>query len=440
MLDSDSRGAGRRTVAFPLTAGMPLPRAIASAVAVTIMIKDSEPPDEGAEDRHIVERNEAQIAARGHYASELALWNGQNSAAEDLNKAAAAHLAALKNALTPELETALRDLEAGKVSTLATAKIFRSAPHVLDMLWPGTLWPGTRPGTPLIQKVRQLVQMLNAPQEWDGYLEDKFWTLGQTILWLLTRDPWVVDQASNDTGDQGEIFGEIKAAILIDLLNLQREDVQDAAKKLRRRCLNGLAAIDGQDRPIPEIEWRHLRIVLHSDNTPCIVRRGQSSIVSAYPEVVFLRAEVLREFPLEGQSEDQDVTAPPPSAEAIEPAGQDDAVEAEQSTEVQSDSTTDAMPAASSDGAAVRIEIEPYPIEKENPNDTPQIRLARWVAWQRWPDGQIPRMTDIAIQAALNKKLKELYNTKLPLELKGDVKGNGLSLSTVRRLLGKRKD
>jgi hypothetical protein len=187
------------------------------------------------------------------------------------------------------------------------------------------------PDTPIVRNVLEILQMLNAPQEWDVYLEEKFWTLGQTILWLLTRDPWVVDQASNDTGDQGESFGEIKAAILIDLLNLGREDVQDAAKKLRRRCLNGLPAINGQDRPIPEIEWRHLKIVLQSDNTPSIVRRGQSSIVLAYPDVVFARVEVLREFPPEGRS-DQDVNAPPPGAEAIEPASQDAAVEAEPSS------------------------------------------------------------------------------------------------------------
>jgi hypothetical protein len=78
---------------------------------------------------------------------------------------------------------------------------------------------------------------------------------------------------------------------------LQREDVQDAAKKLRRRCLNGLTAIDGQNRSIPEIEWRHLKIVLHTDNTPYIVRRGQSSTVPAYPDVIFLRDDVLRELP-----------------------------------------------------------------------------------------------------------------------------------------------
>jgi len=207
-------------------------------------------------------------------------------------EAAAAHHA--------ELKSALRDLETGKGSTLAAARIFRSTPQLLDVL----------PDIPLVQKVRELVRRLNAPQKWDGF-EDRFWTLCQTILWLLTRDPWVVDQASNDSGGQGEMAGEIMAATLIDLLNLRREDVQDAAGELRRRCLNGLTAIDGKNCRIPEIEWRHLNIVLHTDNTPYIVRRGQSSTAPDYPDVIFLRDDVLREFPPEEQSAGRAASAPP---------------------------------------------------------------------------------------------------------------------------------
>lgn len=39
--------------------------------------------------------NEAQIGARGHYAAALDLWNGQNAASGDLNKAAAADYSGL---------------------------------------------------------------------------------------------------------------------------------------------------------------------------------------------------------------------------------------------------------------------------------------------------------------------------------------------------------
>jgi len=254
--------------------------------------------EQGAEIRAALEKpysaqsKEAQAAPSpetpGPIAAMLELLSGRNAVdLADLSEAAARKYTALKSAFTPERETALRDLESGKGSTLATARIFRAAPHLLDVL----------ADTPLVRKVWELVQiMLNAPEKWNGYL-DKYWTLGQTILWDLTRDPWVVHQASNDSGGEGEMFGEIMPAILIDLLNLQREDVQDAARKLRRRCLNGLTAIDGQNRSIPEIEWRHLKIVLHTDNTPYIVRRGQSSTVPAYPDVIFLRDDVLRELP-----------------------------------------------------------------------------------------------------------------------------------------------
>lgn len=236
---------------------------------------------------------------RSHFGAALDLWNGRKSATDlaDLNKAAAAHLAALKSAITPEQATALRELETGKGSTLATAKIFRSAPHVLAMLF----------GTPQIQKVRELVQILNAPDEWDGFL-DPYWTVGQIFLWRLTRDPEVVDEASNDCGRLGETWGQVRAAVLFDALNLPREQVQDAADEIRRRCLEGrMTAIDEQNRPIPAIEWRHLKIVLDTDNLPNVLRHGQSSIVPAYENVVFSRIEVLREFkPAEADDTDEE--------------------------------------------------------------------------------------------------------------------------------------
>ncbi len=229
-----------------------------------------------------------QLGARHHYDVALDLWYGRKSPeSEALDKAAADHLAALKSMLTPEREAALRNLETGKGSTLAIAKILQPAPHLLDM------WhlPDTQP----VRKVREFVQILNAPDEWNGFL-DGYWTIGQTLLWDLTRDPEVVDEASNDSGRLGETWGQVKAAVLIDTLNLPREHVQDAADDLRRRCLDGrMTAIDGQNRPIPAIEWRHLKIVLDDENVPSL-RVGQSTIVPAYSNVVFLRVDVLREF------------------------------------------------------------------------------------------------------------------------------------------------
>jgi len=48
--------------------------------------------------------NEAQIAARGHYAAALELWNGQNAASGDLNKAAAAHYSGIVDRIGGEMQ------------------------------------------------------------------------------------------------------------------------------------------------------------------------------------------------------------------------------------------------------------------------------------------------------------------------------------------------
>jgi hypothetical protein len=235
-----------------------------------------QPPQAGpaVDAGHTPKAAAAQLGPGGQYAAALDMWHGRKPpASEALDKAAAEHFAALKSMLTPERETALRNLENGKGSTLAIAKILQPAPHLLDM------W--SLPDSQLVRKVRELVQMQNAPEEWDGYL-DAYWTIGQTVLWVATGDRWVVDQASNDSGKEGEIWGQVRAADLIEKLNLQRDEIQNAADKLRRQCLVGLmTAIDGQNRPIPAIEWRHLKIVLDGQN----VRTS-----SCAPGAVVLRA------------------------------------------------------------------------------------------------------------------------------------------------------
>jgi hypothetical protein len=88
----------------------------------------------------------------------------------------------------------------------------------------------------------------------------------------------------------------------------------------------------------------------------------------------------------------------------------------------------------------VRIPVEPHTIETENPGDSPQLKLARWVALKRWPDRQIPRSNLKKICASLNTKLTDLYQkNQVPQELRGDVKESGLSREVVGRLLGRRK-
>jgi hypothetical protein len=88
----------------------------------------------------------------------------------------------------------------------------------------------------------------------------------------------------------------------------------------------------------------------------------------------------------------------------------------------------------------VNIEVEPYPIGSEKLDDTPQVRLARWVAWQIWTDGQIPRIAVSDISNHINARLKEgARKNQVPQELRGDVKLSGISRDTVNRLLGRKK-
>lgn len=63
--------------------------------------------------------NEAQIAARGKYASALDLWNGQNAATGDLNKAAAAHYTGLVDEAGGEMQKQASEFSA--FGTLASA-------------------------------------------------------------------------------------------------------------------------------------------------------------------------------------------------------------------------------------------------------------------------------------------------------------------------------
>src|SRR5262249_52914310 len=63
--------------------------------------------------------NEAQIAARGRYASNLELWNGQNAASGDLNKAAAAHYSGLVDQIGGEMQQTASEFSAA--GTLASS-------------------------------------------------------------------------------------------------------------------------------------------------------------------------------------------------------------------------------------------------------------------------------------------------------------------------------
>jgi hypothetical protein len=133
--------------------------------------------------------------------------------------------------------------------------------------------------------------------EWNGF-QDEFWSLGQMLLWIVTRDPDEVDQASDDSGRVGPRsgYGGFAAAVrLEELLREHREQVEDAANGLRRRCLRGeLKALSGRD-PIPETAWIDLAIGFE-DGVPFVRRLSQRTGDPAYDNIRFSRAEALDIF------------------------------------------------------------------------------------------------------------------------------------------------
>jgi hypothetical protein len=134
--------------------------------------------------------------------------------------------------------------------------------------------------------------------EWNGF-QDEFWSLGQIILWIVTRDPDDVDRASDDAGRVGARigYGGFAAAVrLAELLREQREQVEDAANDLRRRCLRGELNPSSGQHPIPAIAWTELKIGFEADGVPFVQRIEQRSRDPAYNNIRFLRAEALGVF------------------------------------------------------------------------------------------------------------------------------------------------
>jgi hypothetical protein len=284
--------------------------------------------EQGAEIRAALEKaysdqsKEAQAAPSPEtldpFEAVLELLSGRNARElADLSEAAAARFAELKGELTPERETALRLLVAGQGSAQAIIDALRSVPSLVDLV--------PLPYTPRIQAIRELIQIAEAGSAWDGF-NDQYWTIGQMVLWATTGDRWAVDQASNDSGRRGELFGQDRAKVVFDALNVPRERIRQAADELWRQCLSGhvkalVRAPDLQWRPIPASDWLHLDILLRMENTPWVVRRGKAFTAPGHENILFPRpeAEKLRKFLPGGRSE-HDVTALPPAAEAEQSA------------------------------------------------------------------------------------------------------------------------
>jgi hypothetical protein len=162
---------------------------------------------------------------------------------------------------------------------------------------PATHWYGVlriEPDTWFQQ--RSVRRCWPGPSEWNGF-QDAFWSLGQMILWIVTRDPDDVDQASDDAGRVGSRsgYGGFAAAVrLEELLRGQRERVEDAANDLRRRCQRSeLKALSGQDL-IPATAWIDLKIEFETDGVP--VARRERTRDPAYDNIRFSRVDALGVF------------------------------------------------------------------------------------------------------------------------------------------------
>jgi hypothetical protein len=92
------------------------------------------------------------------------------------------------------------------------------------------------------------------------------------------------------------MYGGLAAGVRIhELLREQREQVQDAATDLRRRCLGGeLKALSRQDL-IPTTAWIDLKIDF-DEGVPFVRRVGQRTRDPAYDNISFSRDETLRVF------------------------------------------------------------------------------------------------------------------------------------------------
>jgi hypothetical protein len=124
---SEIAAAGRRAAETNLRANLTRSSAVANAAAGGVNAGTGS-----------ALTNEAQIAARGHYAASLDLWNGENASTADLNRATAAHYTGLMDEIGGEMEK-----RASQYSAMATlASSGGTAFRLYGMRNPGAGSPG----------------------------------------------------------------------------------------------------------------------------------------------------------------------------------------------------------------------------------------------------------------------------------------------------------
>jgi hypothetical protein len=374
--------------------------------------------------------NKAQAASSpetpGPFEALLELLSGRNAAElPDLSQAAAARYEALKSDLTPERETALRLLATGQGSAKAIVDVLRSAPSLLDIV--------PLPYTPRVQAIREIMQIAAAGSKWDGF-NDQYWTIGQMVLWAITGDRWAVDLASNNSGRCGELFGQDRAKVVFDALNVPRERIRQATDELWRQCLSGhvtalVRAPDLQWRPIPKIEWLGLDILLRMENTPWVVRRGKAFTEPGCENILFPRAEAekLRKFPTEERAESPDVPEPDQKEDcaAVEPL-----------------TAEDDRAGNKDDG----IQLPHWIIPPQEPKRSRPAVLIAWITLRsvdRWKTDGIPPQLPSGLPRSfasltqfINKTILPRIRNQIEYDLMNKLRSPGVSETSVRRALG----
>ena len=142
--------------------------------------------------------------------------------------------------------------------------------------------------------------------EWDGF-QDKFWNLGQVVIWAATKNGNFVDLASDNNGallsdaTESEQYGLSAAAAVIDQEKITDADIEGALETVHRLCRDGALIGETSGKAIPKDEWKSWVITLE-DNIPRI-RRRSGGLDNPAHDLRFSRQEVLKLIPLLASSE-----------------------------------------------------------------------------------------------------------------------------------------
>jgi hypothetical protein len=213
-------------------------------------------------------------------------------------------------------------------------------------------------------------QITSKPENWNGF-EDPFWNLGQVVLWIATKDPALVDAASDASGQLGkntpssEIYGLIRAALAIQGKGLTGQQARDAVVEVKGQCMDGKLFSTTDGRPISAEDWRHLEIVVREDIL--MVVSEPNAIAHATPDLRFSRENVLRCFPPSSAVLGQNLVVDDTDARSFDiTAGMPHPHRTPTNTALPSSTAANTLVATSSDFASTpRKKTGPRPLKRE---------------------------------------------------------------------------